>query len=308
MKRFAIGIGMLLFSRGMAFGQTAGEQLSFEVASVKPSRPLPPEQIVQRRMGGPETNDAGHIRWENLTLEYIVEAAYAIRYQQFVTDLKDRSLLTDRYDIAANVPAVATLAQSNIMMRNLLAERFKLAVHHETRLLPVYELVVAKSGLKMKESLEAPAKPVAQGPAQPAGRDRVDADGFPQVQPGQTLAIATVADGHTRVTGRGQPLACPPPRSPAAIPYCDNVFVISVLGSAPGGRIFVDRTGLTGKYDFKLHFQRTPNAGLSATADSGETDVNLFDALEQQLGLKLVDAKEPFDVLIVDHVEKPTEN
>jgi uncharacterized protein (TIGR03435 family) len=309
MKGILIGFGLLNLAGSACFGQANGAQLSFEVASVRLSRPLPLLQMIQlqRRTGGPETKDPVHVRWDYITLEAIIDAAYAQRYQQVVTDLKDRSFLADRYDIIANVPPGATLNQLNIMMQNLLAERFKLVVHHEMRPIPVYVLEVAKGGLKMKESPQAPAKPLTSPPApQRVEQLRVDADGFPQVPPGQTIAIVNSPDGHVRVTGKGQELTCPPPRSLAVIPYCDNIFVLSVLGSAPGGRIIVDKTGLTRKYDLTLDYLQTAGAGLSA--DGGETGVNLFNALEQQLGLKLVDTKEPFDVLVIDHVEKPTEN
>jgi uncharacterized protein (TIGR03435 family) len=149
-------------------------------------------------------------------------------------------------------------SQRQQMFENLLADRFQLKFHHETRELPVYNLVVAKGGLKMQAS-------TAEG--------------------------SSSSMNNSSLSGKGMPIEG-----------------ISFSVSNVVGRQVVDKTGLTGKYDFTLTW--TPDemgapSGASADADSGPS---IFTALEEQLGLKLVPAKGPVDVIVVDHIERPSEN
>lgn len=161
------------------------------------------------------------------------------------------------------------------MMRSLLEERFKLAVHHVTKDFPVYELVVAKNGPKLKESVEtAPAQAKEGFPTLPAGR------------PGMAINFG---DGRARLAAHQEPL---------------SVLANMLRGRA--GRQVLDKSGLTGTYDFTLEFSLRELTGL---APDDEPVPSLFDALPQQLGLKLEDRKAPFDVVVIDHCEKvPTDN
>jgi len=154
------------------------------------------------------------------------------------------------------LPERERLTQTAPMLRAMLEERFSLRVHHETRILPVYELVVARSGFKLKQ---------AEGP--------------------ENLYNMTTRNGGIRT-----------PRSPIGAR-----FIVGLSDAA--GRIVVDKTGLTGWYDIDLKW--TPE-GSQTTDPNAPPD--LFTALEEQLGLKLVPTKAPVDVLVVDHVERPTEN
>jgi uncharacterized protein (TIGR03435 family) len=148
------------------------------------------------------------------------------------------------------------LTQTAPLLRAMLEERFGLRVHHETRVLPVYELVVARSGFKLKQ---------ADGP--------------------ENLYNMTTRNGGIRT-----------PRSPIGAR-----FIVGLSGAI--GRIVIDKTGLTGWYDIDLKW--TPDG--SQTSDPNAPP-DLFTALEEQLGLKLVATKAPVDVIVVDHVERPTEN
>ncbi len=145
--------------------------------------------------------------------------------------------------------------QSEPMLRAMLADRFKLKVHEETRVLPVYALVVAKSGFKLKQS-QAP------------------------------VALYGMVTNRGRIYIHGGPIGAR--------------FIVGLSNFT--GRVVVDKTGLTGWYDIDLKW--TPDEDLAAGA-SGPT---LFTALEEQLGLKLISDKAPVDVLVVDHIERPTEN
>ncbi len=172
----------------------------------------------------------------------------------------------DSYDIDARIddPQAAALQRmSNVeqlayaapRLRSVLADRFQLKVHPETKVLPVYELVVAKGGFKLKQ---------ADGEANLGGMN----------------------------TNRG---LIHVPRGPIGAR-----FIVGLSNAT--GRIVVDKTGLTGYYDIELKW--TPDEDLAA----GVSGPTLFTALEEQLGLKLVSNKAPVDVLVVDHVERPSEN
>src|SRR5580698_1499923 len=138
--RKAMALGFLTAA---AFGQTA-----FEVASV---RPVPdtgyPGQGISR--GGPGTADPGRLTFEHATLKLLVMHAYGLQdFQVSGTDW----IGTERFDVAATIPAGATKDQVNLMLQNLLAERFKLKLHRESRIFAVYELTVGKGGSKMRVS------------------------------------------------------------------------------------------------------------------------------------------------------------
>lgn len=144
--------------------------------------------------------------------------------------------------------------QKQQMLQALLADRFKLRVHTETREGAIYELVVAKGGFKLKD---APESELSGGYSW--GRSQI------QVRKGSIERLA---------------------------------FTLSDILS----RTVVDKTGLTGNYDFTLKWTPDEQQG---TADAGPT---LFTALEEQMGLKVVPSKGPVDIFIVDYAERPSEN
>ncbi len=194
---------------------------------------------------------------------------------------------SEAYDIDATIAPGATKEQFNVMFQNLLAERFGLKVHHETRQFAGYELVIAKNGPKLKETDPATtAWNPADGPPK-AGKDK---DGLPELPPGHVLMGTFSTPVGTRISARGQPLSA----------------LLRSLGRLLKEPVN-DQTGLTGKYDFNLTFS-APNAAVPPDAQS-ERAPNVFVAFEEQLGLKLVAKKLAIDVVVIDHLEKsPTEN
>jgi uncharacterized protein (TIGR03435 family) len=214
----------------------------------------------------------------------------------------------ERYDIAASIPSGATKKQFNLMLQNLLAERFHLALHHESKEVQGYELVPGKRGPKLKESAEvdssvpAPAAPPQFGPGTPP---KMDANGFPQLdRPGMVMMMTMGPKGSiARLTAKAVP-----------------VFALIQNLTGQLKEPVMDRTGLTGKYDFTLEFAPeglppaltsafSPPEGpgpLDATDESGP---NILTAVQEQLGLKLEPKKTPIDMLIIDRADKvPTEN
>jgi uncharacterized protein (TIGR03435 family) len=198
----------------------------------------------------------------------MVVTAYEVKGYQIRPPIAEDTAL---YDVTATVPAGATREQVKEMLRNLLTDRFKLAFHREQVELPGYALVVAKGGLKMKESVsDASPMPTKQAP---------DADGFVYIPPRNRMAVGW-AHGLTRWVGNNIP-----------------VGMIAGLGNSLTGRAVIDTTGLTGKYDFMLTF--APE-GAPPEVDG----VDVFAAFERQLGLRLEPRKIPIEEFVIDHVEK----
>lgn len=270
-----------------------GGKLSFEVASVKPSPPLPPGGrgvYFGPPRGGPGTPDPGQIAWSYATLSNLLMTAYGVKAYQLHGPVW---LRIERYDIVAKVPAGATKEDVNGMWQNLLADRFGVTLHRESQPFQVDELVVARGGPKLKEVAEDPAALLLPGP--PKLEKNGDLSG-----PGLITTISMGPHGASAHTvARAQP--------------------VSKLTEMLGGTLqhpVLDKTGLTGRYDFKLEFSPEvrglalppPPAGPPGEL-AGEPGPTLAEAVRQQLGLTLVPAKATLDVLVIDKAEKvPTEN
>jgi len=221
---------------------------------------------------------------ENASLLMLIRQAYAM-----FDSLDDKFLQvpewakTERYDIQAKVDASdiedlhkLSAAQRGLMLQALLADRFKLTTHQEIREQPVYALVVAKSGPKLKE-----AKPD---------------DTYPN----------GIDDGHghkadTVRMSRGGFIA-------QAIPMSSLESILTQIVE----RTVLDKTELTGKYNVTLSWSPEENqTAFSTAADITPSDSagpSIFTALQEQLGLKLESQKAPVEVLVIDHVERPSEN
>jgi uncharacterized protein (TIGR03435 family) len=305
-RRIAWGF---LFACAAAFVQ-AQENLTFEVASVRPSpAPGPNERVFfGPARGGPGTRDPGQITWTRAALRNIVMTAYDV--QTFQIAAPDW-LSNERYDIAAKVPAGATPSQVGAMWQNLLKERFGLALHHELKEFSVDELTVAKGGSKLKQTdLEPGAEPFTL----PAGPLKLDKNGAPEMN--GWGAIVTIFPG-----AKSFPNANGPTARMAA-----KGLTMADLATRLGQQLrhpVIDKTGLAGRYDFTLEYTpdlsglpplppgttappspATPPADI--VSDPGST---LASAVEKQLGLKLTSGKAKLDVIVVDRANKiPTDN
>jgi uncharacterized protein (TIGR03435 family) len=267
----------------------------FEVASIKTADPNREWRIT----GGPGSANPGQFVCTNVPLQALIGISYKLEPYQLVGP---PSITADTYDIVTKVPAGATRDQFLLMIQDLLAERFHLVLHKETRQLPVYELVVAKGGPKLNEAEKAPDGPSATGlpDAKDVARDK---DGVPVLPPGVPRLIGFREAGAIRYVARRQRLSG------------NFLQVLEGLVDRP----VVDKTGLAGEYDFNFYFHQDPVGVAVAEAFSGaqpldsptrlDTTVpDLFTALGTQLGLKLQSAKGPIAVVVVDAFKKPTEN
>ncbi|HEY1755401.1 MAG TPA: TIGR03435 family protein [Bryobacteraceae bacterium] len=262
--------------------RAADDPLSFEVASIRTVPDIGYPGLGVSR-GGPGTADPGRLTFEHATLKLFVMAAYGL--QSFQVSGPEW-IAGDRFDIIAKVPAGASKDQANRMLQNLLAERFKLTVHHETRAFPAYELTVGKGGPKMRPS-PGDAKSLTAGDY----AELKTVDGILQFPPGTVgMARGGGAIG-VMLAAAHQPVS----------------KLVEFLQSRLGKPV-IDKTGLTGNYDFVLKFTPT---GWYGPAKDGPSDPSAdeFTAVQRDLGLKLDETKAPFDVVVIDHAEKtPTEN
>jgi len=248
----------------------------FEVVSIHPSPPPDPHGFRVGCNGGPVGyGDPSLFRCQNIGPSSLVSMAFALKSYQFQTPewMKDV-----RIDISAKIPEGTAKDQFPLMMKSLLVERFKLAVHWEKKEMTGYDLLLAKGGPKFKESKGEP-----EGD-DPAWDQKLDEEGYP-VLPGNKSRMAGSYD-HSTQRWANEPV--------------DSIA--HMLEGRLGGPVD-NATGLTGKYNMLLHWV--------ADRPSAE-DLHgppLLQALQDQLGLRVQKKKVMVDVLVVDHMEKtPTEN
>jgi uncharacterized protein (TIGR03435 family) len=177
------------------------------------------------------------------------------------------------------------------MMQRLLAERFGLVVHTESRELPVYALTVARSDGRLGPRIQPATTDCLALMTQAPGGVPALSPRLPDGRP----ACGITRDGNGNVMAGGTTM---------------TMLAISML-TGPAGRLVIDRTGLTGAYDFDFAFASDPTPGAPrppGAATGVDERPGLFTALEEQLGLKLQATRAPIDVTVIDRVTPPTEN
>jgi uncharacterized protein (TIGR03435 family) len=245
----------------MVSAQPLATTLKFEVASLKPSP-------AGGRGGGIRPAPGGE-RYlaTNMPLKSLIITAYRVKADQVAGG--PGWIDTDPYDMNAKADKPSSVEELHVMLQNLLADRFKLRFHHETKDLPLYAITVDKDGPKIQAH-----------EAQSAGDPWID----------QTVdQIVKV-----KMTAKFAPL---------------DFFAWRL--SMQLDRPVVDQTKLKGGYDFELSFTQNLPPGVkdgdlingAAIDTSGPT---IFEAMRKQLGLKLEAQKGPVDIMVIDHVEKPT--
>jgi uncharacterized protein (TIGR03435 family) len=290
----------------------AGGKQAFDVASVKlnksglpPSGPRPHANFPLGS-GAMYLPNGGLFDATNYPLIVYIVFAYKINSSQLgplVAQLP-KWVSSTSYDIQARVDGNPTKDQMRMMMQSLMADRFKLAIHAETKQVSVYNLVQVKPG-KLGSQIQphpadatcsnAPPAPAAPGSASAPPAPTTVAGGYP-VTCGDSTVMPSTTPGRIRVGARNVPMA-----------FIATSLTIPSLGI---DRPVVDQTGLTGTFDFVIEFSPqidTPlPPGANLTPDpNGPT---LQEALKEQLGLKLDPATGSVDVFVVDHIEQPAEN
>jgi len=271
------------------FAQNAPSHPEFEVASVKRSAPAVPGRV---NIG--VHVDGALVNCNYLALKDYIRTAYRMKEYQIIGP---DWIASERYDISAKLPAGASREQVPEMLQALLADRFKLTCHRDSKEMPVYALVVGKGGPKLKES---PPDPPGDAPS---AKDPVEVT----VNAGRGGTAVNLGKGASMNFG-AKSVEATKVTMPALADSLVRFF----------DRPVVDMTGLTGRYDFTLQFswdelrvlvsKSGTGRQIPASPPDGDAGISVFDSL-QNLGLKLDSRKAPVEVLVVDHAEKtPTEN
>ena len=226
---------------------------AFDVAAIRPHDPNEPTRD--------DTLPGGRVIFRNLTAKALFEFAWNVRHDQ---TSGEPAWFDQPYDIdaKADVTFELTSEQLRLPLRTLFEDRFKLTAHRESREMPVYDLVIAPGGTKLRAA--APDETVA---AKWLSRNHIVA---------QKISVTTI---------------------------------VKMLSANPDiQRNITDRTGLAGDFDFTLRWTPLPpllNAADPAPEPEGPS---IFEALVEQLGLKLITKKGPDEFVVIDHVEPPSAN
>jgi uncharacterized protein (TIGR03435 family) len=266
-------------------GPPVDPETRFEVVSIKPSDP----SAVPQMSMSPGRYDVAGVR-----VQGIISDALRVPPNR-ITGLPDWSA-NERYTIAARAPEGTPSTDGRamfVMLTNLLKDRFRMATHAETREMPVYNLVFARNDKRFGPSFkESSAKCRAafaarveegRGGARAAGRVGPECESV-RINPGGTASLSGV-----------------------------RMDMIAQILTPYVGRPVIDKTGLTSYYNVTLKW--TPEVGSVSATPPGlpagtlplDRDApNLFTAVQEQLGLKLENARAPLDVVVIDRLEKPT--
>jgi uncharacterized protein (TIGR03435 family) len=234
-----------------AHAQTTASRVipqSFEVVSIKRN-----ETGSERHVGS--TSPGGLYTATNLSLKQLISRAYGIAQAQI--EGGPGWIDTDAFDIQAKADTALHLTRDEVRpcLRAMLADRFQLAVHRETKQGAVYSLTVAKNGPKFKEHT---------GPGQPG------------------IGVSTDS-GKATIIGTNITMAA-----------------LAEYLSGQAGRPVLNNTGLAGAYDIRVEWATDQTANPS--------EASIFTAIQEQLGLKIAATRGPIETIIVDRVERPSEN
>jgi len=271
-------------SRAQSPAAESTPRLTFDVASIKPYHG---EGNLFRIRA-----ERGMFAAESATVKFLVQFAYRVNDTQILG--APAWINSEHYEIEAKRDESSADGQRKLgededaqrlrlMLQSLLADRFKLAVHRETKDLPIYVLTVAKSGSKLRASAASAEENIPLGPPTPDGP-----------QPNHSF----------RMNGSGELSV-----------MAQNLDRFALLLSHQLGRPVENKTGLTGNFDFTLKW--TPDEGRGQMPGGQPPDAapppeangpSIFTALQEQLGLKLESQKGPVETIVIDHVERPSEN
>jgi uncharacterized protein (TIGR03435 family) len=305
--------GILFFAAAAAFAQTpAAAKLEFEVASVRPAGSLEAMAASGKLHIGMHI-DGARVDIGGMSLADLIQIAYKVKRYQVTGPAW---IAAQRFDIMAKLPEGASKDQVPEMLQTLLADRFKLTIHRESKDLAVYALIVGKNGPKLKES--PPDEPPAPGDdpaASPDAMPKVQVDGT------KGAVIKGGPTGTTKVQMGANGL----------MHFEMEKMQLSALAeflSRFMERPVVDMTDLKGSYQVAMDLSMEDLRGAARSAGvvipgggpagepgkapaegaSDPSGSSIFSNI-QQLGLKLDARKAPLEMIVIDHLEKmPTEN
>jgi uncharacterized protein (TIGR03435 family) len=276
--KLLLALPALLASSGIAIAQSA--PLTFEVSSIKPS-----STDEQGKDFG--IAPGGRLTMTNATLKEMI--LFAWQMQPFQISGAKGWIDSERYDLVAVPKNKAKEGETQLMLRVLLAERFGLIIHSETKEIPIYALVMAKRDGRLGPGLME----FKEGSC--TEFDLVKAQTPPEQGQLPTVFCGRNLMGRNWIRGSGIPLA-------------DLANTLS----RRFGRLVVDETGLTGKYDVNLQWTPDPSGAVPADGPKpppfGDSGPDIFTAVTEQLGLKLESKKRPAEILVIDKAARPDGN
>jgi uncharacterized protein (TIGR03435 family) len=276
----AAAVASLLLSACHAFAQPAAPRPEFEVASIKLNKSGDGFIRIMPARGGRFTAT-------NVPLQVLITIAYRIK--DFQLSGAPPWVMSERYDVEAKAEGNPELDAVLPMLQTLLEDRLQFKFHRDTKEMQIYALVVSKPGKLHPAEGECGPRPDGLPPPPEPGKVPTPPCGgffmFPGRLNGQKVPITQLVDVLSRFTGR----------------------------------IVVDKTNLTGKYDINLEYTPDqgqilgppPGGGPNGLPSLPPIDPNgpsLFTALQEQFGLKLESQKGPVEMIVVDHIERPSEN
>ena len=273
---------MKLAILALALAMQPGPTFVFDVVTIKPNNSGSDDTSVRRPPGG--------IVATNAPMAMIVSMAYAAR--PFQVPGLPGWMNTERFDMAAKIndstPGAESQQAFEAALRAVLADRLKLVAHWETQERPVYALVRIRPdgplGPALKRSAIDCEAMRAAGVA--AAREGRPAPPAPPLSTPDRVACGIRNNGG-RIMFGGNPI---------------GLFTSIVGGEL--GRLVIDRTGLEGTWDFEFAYARERRLGITDSADTGLPSI--FTAIEEQLGLRLESTNAAVQILVIDHVERPS--
>jgi uncharacterized protein (TIGR03435 family) len=268
--------------------------MSFDVASVKrhPYDPASPSYIPHHNFpldaGDSYASTGGLLSTENYSVAPYISFAYKLTADEGSHLVYPKWAVNEHFDIEARGPANATKDQMRLTMQSLLAQRFKLAVHWENQLAPVFAVVLVRAGK---------TGPLLQPDSGPPWTDASSADS--QKTPNGPSGICGqsgmkyLPNGEYQIVGRNEAMK----------------QIATGLRWWPGtglDRPLIDETGLAGAFDYTVIWAPEPQHGEQTQSEASGPPY--LEALRDQLGLKLVSTTIPMRFLLLDHIEEPSAN
>jgi uncharacterized protein (TIGR03435 family) len=245
-------VAWLLLACPAAFSAVSAQQPTFAVATIRPS-----SEAVQFEHDGKTETTPGTLRMRDVSVQTCIKWAYGVQDSQISGP---EWLDSEKFDIVAKADDPATEDQMKLMLQTLLADRFKLSFHHQSKELKAFVFAIAKGGAKVHPAVNPDAKSFRQNSAN-----------------GTVVRSMTLQEFGDFLS---QPLHMP----------------------------VVDKTGLRGKYDFVLDFTPYLPDAHNMGPDRPDTTSILMAAMEGELGIKMTSQKAQVEVMVIDHVEKPSAN
>jgi len=262
---------MVVLHASLSYAQSPAARPEFDVASVKTSAPGARESVLR--------TPAGRVDAKNVSLKLLISSAYGV--DGFEISGAPSWINSDRFDVEAKAGSGETRNQMMPMLQSLLDDRFKLKAHRETKEGPIFIMTLAKGGLKLQSLKEGDCGPFDPDNPTPAAGQK------------PTCGVLRSGRGGPNMTMEG-----------VGVSAANLARTLTLML----GRPVKDNTGIAGPFGALRLEYAPPYVTADPAPSSNAAGPSIVTALQEQLGLKLESAKGPVEVLVIDHLERPTDN